>query len=103
MTISITITTTVIIAIMITIIPSTPTDDNYYYTYKDNYSDNFISVHTYKWLRYVYYKHALPLTMFDSDWLSMFFYQTSAWKIVQISFLSAFIIIAVVWTSLFQN
>jgi len=58
---------------MITIIPSTPTDDNYYYTYKDNYSDNFISVHTYKWLRYVYYKHALPLTMFNSDWLSMFF------------------------------
>ncbi len=82
--------------------------------YKDNYKDNDISVHTSEWYRRFILSARSSAALnsrardsrIDSDWLSVFVSFIS-WKkiflIPTISFLSAFIVIVVVWTVLFFN
>ncbi len=84
--------------------------------YKDNYKDNDISVHTSEQYRLFILSVCSSAALnsqahnsrIDSDWVSMFLLFIS-WKknflkvIPMISFLCAFIVIAVVWTLLFFN
>ncbi len=86
------------------------------HTKNDNYKDNDISVHTSELYRLFILSASLSAALnsrardsrIDYDWLSIFLSFISWKKIIlkmipMISFLCAFIIIAVVWTLLFFN